>query len=161
MWSSESKQIKPKHKTNAQTQLSQAMKLEGNVKENWLRKDGRKLESCTGWLFLSLVRGSAVQSYYWHMEVIVYWNWNHTCAMLCTVAQLCLTLCDPMYCNPRASSAHGIFQARKLEWVAISLSRGSFRASETPISCVSCTGRWILNHWAIWESGDNAWLRIS
>ena len=95
MWYSESKQIKTKHKTNAQTQLSQAMKLERHVKENWLRKDGSKLESRTGWLFLSCVRGSAAQSYYWHMEVIVYWNWNHTCAMLGTVAQLCLTLCDP------------------------------------------------------------------
>ena len=41
------------------------------------------------------------------------------------VAQSCLTLCDPMYWSLPASSVHGILQARILEWVAISLSRGS------------------------------------
>ena len=32
---------------------------------------------------------------------------------------LCLTLCDPMDCNPPGSSVHRILQARILEWVAI------------------------------------------
>ena len=41
------------------------------------------------------------------------------------VAQLCLTLCDPMDCSQPGSSVHGIFQARILERVAISSSRGS------------------------------------
>ena len=41
------------------------------------------------------------------------------------VAQLCPTLCDPMDCSPPGSSIHGILQARVLEWVAISFSRGS------------------------------------
>ena len=41
------------------------------------------------------------------------------------VAQLCPTLCDPMDCSPSGSSDHGIFQARLLEWVAISFSSGS------------------------------------
>ena len=41
------------------------------------------------------------------------------------VAQLCPTLCSPMDCSLRGSSIHGIFQARVLEWVAISFSRGS------------------------------------
>ena len=40
-------------------------------------------------------------------------------------AQLCLTLCDPMECNPPGSSVLGIFQARILEKLAISSSRGS------------------------------------
>ena len=39
---------------------------------------------------------------------------------------LCLTLCNPMDCNLPDSPIHGIFQARVLECVAISLSRGSF-----------------------------------
>ena len=43
----------------------------------------------------------------------------------CFVAQLCLTLCNPMDCGPPASSVHGISQARILKWVAISFSRGS------------------------------------
>ena len=41
------------------------------------------------------------------------------------VAQSCPTLCDPMDCSPPGSSVHGILQARILEWVAISFSRGS------------------------------------
>ena len=41
------------------------------------------------------------------------------------VAQSCPTLCDPMDCNLPGFSVHGIFQARVLEWVAISFSRGS------------------------------------
>ena len=41
------------------------------------------------------------------------------------VAQSCLTLCNPMDCNPSGSSVHGILQVRILEWVAISFSRGS------------------------------------
>ena len=39
------------------------------------------------------------------------------------VAQLCLTLCDPMDCSLPDSSVRGISQARVLEWVAISFSR--------------------------------------
>ena len=38
------------------------------------------------------------------------------------VAQSCLTLSDPMDCSSPGSSVHGIFQARTLEWVAISFS---------------------------------------
>ena len=38
------------------------------------------------------------------------------------VAQSCPTLCDPMNCSPPGSSAHGIFQARVLEWGAIAFS---------------------------------------
>ena len=43
------------------------------------------------------------------------------------VTQSCPTLCNPMDCNPPGSSIHGIFQARILEWVAISFSRRSSR----------------------------------
>ena len=42
-------------------------------------------------------------------------------------AQSSLTLCDPMDCSLSGSSVHGIFQARVLEWIAISFSRGSSR----------------------------------
>ena len=41
------------------------------------------------------------------------------------VAQSCPTLCDPVNCSPSGSSVHGILQARILDWVAISFSRGS------------------------------------
>ena len=40
------------------------------------------------------------------------------------VAQLCPTLCDHIDCSLPGSSVHGVFQARILEEVAISSSRG-------------------------------------
>ena len=39
------------------------------------------------------------------------------------VAQSCLTLSDPMDCSLPGSSIHGIFQARVLEWGAITFSK--------------------------------------
>ena len=46
---------------------------------------------------------------------------------VCSAAKSCLTLCDPVDCSPPGSSVHGTLQARTLERVAISLSRGSSR----------------------------------
>ena len=43
------------------------------------------------------------------------------------VTQSCPTLCNPVDCSPPGSSVHEILQARILEWVAISFSRGSFQ----------------------------------
>ena len=43
----------------------------------------------------------------------------------CSITQLCPTLCNPMDWRLPGSSVHGIFQARILEWIAISFSRGS------------------------------------
>ena len=49
------------------------------------------------------------------------------------VGQSCPTLCDSMDCSLPSSSLHGILQARVLEWVAISFSRGSSRPrDQTP-----------------------------
>ena len=45
--------------------------------------------------------------------------------MTSEVTQSCLTLCEPMDGNLPGSMVHGIFQARLLEWAAISFSRGS------------------------------------
>ena len=60
----------------------------------------------------------------------------------CSVAQLCLTLCNPIDCNPPDSSVHGISQAKILECVAISSSRGSsWPSDQTHASYISCIGR--------------------
>ena len=60
-------------------------------------------------------------------------------------AQSCLTLCDPMDWNPPGSSIHGILQARILEWLAISFSRGSSQIRDRPrVSCIA--GRLLLRH---------------
>ena len=52
-------------------------------------------------------------------------NHTYSLAVLCLVAQLCLTLCDPMTRACQASLSMGILQARILEWVATLSSRGS------------------------------------
>ena len=48
------------------------------------------------------------------------------CVCICAGNQSCQTHCNPMDCSPLGSSVHGIFQARILEWVAISYSGGIF-----------------------------------
>ena len=53
---------------------------------------------------------------------------------MCT--QSCPTLCDPLDCSPSGSSIHEVFQARILEWVAISYSRGSFQPRDR--TCIPC-----------------------
>ena len=53
------------------------------------------------------------------------------------IAQLCLTLCDPIDCSLPGPSVHGIFQAIVLEWMAISFSRGSSQPrARTQVSCI-------------------------
>ena len=58
-----------------------------------------------------------------------------------------------MDCSSPGSSVHGILQARILEWVAVSSSRGSSRPrDQTHISYISFIGRQILYHSATWEA---------
>ena len=60
----------------------------------------------------------------------------------CWVAKSCPTLCDPIDCSPPVSSVHGIFQARILEWIAISFSRESSQPrDQTHVPCKSPHGR--------------------
>ena len=67
-------------------------------------------------------------------------KWLYMYIMCMLVVQLCLTLCDPMDCNPPVSSLHGMLQARILERVAIPFSRGSSWPRDwTWVSCI--TGR--------------------
>ena len=69
----------------------------------------------------------------------------------CLVAKPCWLFCDPMDCSLPGSS--GVFQARILEWAAISSSRGSsLPRDQAHISCIPCTGRQILYHWANMET---------
>ena len=72
---------------------------------------------------------------------------------VCSVAQSCLTLRDPIDCSPPDSSVYVIFQARILEWVAISYLRGSSQPrDQTCVSWVSFIGRRNLYHCATWEA---------
>ena len=59
------------------------------------------------------------------------------CVVLCFVAQLCPTLCDPMdWVALQAPLSMGILQARMLEWVAIPFFRGSSHSGIKPWSPV-------------------------
>ena len=65
-----------------------------------------------------------------------------------TISSCCLVgsiLWHPMHCNPSGSSIHEISQARILEWVAISFSRGFSPPMDPTLG--SWIGRWILYHW--------------
>ena len=53
------------------------------------------------------------------------WNWVCLLSLRSEIAQLCVTLCDLMDCSLPVSSVYAILQARVLEWVVISFSRGS------------------------------------
>ena len=65
------------------------------------------------------------------------------------VAQSCPTLCNPMDCILPGSSIHGIFQARVLEWVTISFSRGSSRPQDrTEVSRIA--GR----RFTVWDTRE-------
>ena len=68
------------------------------------------------------------------------------------VTQSCPTLCDPVDCSLPSSSVHGILQARILEWVAVSFSRGSSRPKDrTRVSCIG--GR----HFNLWATREAPW----
>ena len=64
----------------------------------------------------------------------------HACMYAKSLRQ-CVVLYDPMDCSLPSSSAHGILQAKILEWVAMHSYRGSSQLrDQTHISCISFTG---------------------
>ena len=86
----------------------------------------------------------------WYLEVfwgemINSWGW-------CMLSHVQLFVI-PWTVAHQASLSMEFFQARILEWVGISSSmRSSQHWDWTHISsCISCTGKWILYHWATWE----------
>ena len=77
-------------------------KIEGRRRRGWRRM--RRLGGITDSMDMSLSK-------------LWWWWWSRS-----VVSN---SLCDPMDCSPLGSSVHGVFQARVLEWAAISFSRGS------------------------------------
>ena len=60
----------------------------------------------------------------------------------------CLTLYDPMDASSPGSSVHGFLQARTLEWVAISFSRGSLQLNPCLLHLLDCKKiLYLLSHW--------------
>ena len=112
---------------------------------------------------------------YRHIYIIYAWN-DHLLAssdtysssiyavLACVPYEMCVCVCvcvclsciwlfvTPMDCSLPVSFDHGISQARTLEWVAVSFSRGSSWPRDW--THVSYTGRQILYHWASRELLD-------
>ena len=91
-------------------------------------------------------------------KVKVKWKWK--------LLSLCPTLCDPMDCSLPSSSIRGFFQARMLEWVAISFSRGFFPTEGLNPGLVHC-GQVLYHLMERWErasslnaSGDEVVLHV-
>ena len=67
--------------------------------------------------------------------------------LISKLLQSCLTLYDPVDCSLTGSSLYEVFQARMLEWVAMTSSRGSSQPrDQTHVSYVFCTGRQVHYH---------------
>ena len=96
-----------------------------------------------------MIRGSEHSVLSPNLQVRLHWlmlRWAE-------VAQSCPTLCDPMDCNLLGFSVHGILQARILEWITISFSRGSsWPRARTRVSHIR--GR-RFNLWATREANGN------
>ena len=85
-----------------------------------------------------------------YSNISIHW-WLVFCALLC------LALSDPTGCSLPGFSVHGIFQARILEWVAISFSKEESRPRDrTHVSCISCIDRWILHYRTTCLTGHNS-----
>ena len=82
---------------------------------------------------------------------------NCVCVCVCLVSQLCLTLCTMGY-SPPGSSVHRILQAKILEWVAISYSRGPSRPRQTLVSFIA--GRFFTSD-PYGLPFSNSWNRFS
>ena len=123
----------------------------------------------TGWKQLTQSHRARVSDAGWELRFPDSWAPSHSLCQWTTVLpylslkvlaiQSCLTLCDPMDYSLPGSSVHGISQARILEWVGISLSRGSFRLRDrTRVFCIA--GRF-FTIWAPREALIWAWTTVN
>ena len=78
------------------------------------------------------------------------WLLRAQCSSLCECMLSFVRLCSPLGCSLPGSSVCGTFQARILQWVAISFSRRSSQhRDQTHVSCVSCIAGGFFAHWTI------------
>ena len=81
---------------------------------------------CLALFFFSVcLSGHCINSILYFLFDVLFFHWIHANKCVCAKSlQSCLTLCDPIDCSLPGSSVYGILQARILELVAISFSRG-------------------------------------
>ena len=89
----------------------------------------------SGWKIISKVEIPLEFRRFFHKMVLLF-------IYVCMCTQSCPTLFDTLDYSPPGSSVHGTSQARILEQIAISYSRGSSQSRDR--TCISCFGRQIL-----------------
>ena len=115
----------------------------------WIAACQASLPITNSWSLLKLMPIESLMSSNHLSHPLSSWEAPNKLVQFSSVAQSCPTLCDPMDCSLPGSSVHEIFQARGLEWVAISFSRGSSRPRDwTRVSRVA--GR----HFTIWATRE-------
>ena len=89
------------------------------------------------------------------MKRVNFWSYfiQHIMCKHAKSLQLCLSLCKPMDWSLPGSSVHGILQARILEWVAISFSRGSSQTRDRIWVSHMAGGRF-----TIWATREALWM---
>ena len=132
-----------------QTQLGKDLQYQGTMWWGWTHLDAHvhacmHASSPISRSFMLITSARSLWSWktaYSQFQGIRVWISLYVC--VCSVAQLCLTLCDPMDCSLPGTSVYGLLQANILEWVAISLTNGSSCPRDrTRNSCISSFGRW-------------------
>ena len=116
-----------KHSTNTREMVR--LRIEQRASEGKRRKPGKSREN---WYWASKFI-YLVNCIFSHLTAItdifeqncVLWQVANCCAACCAQLFSCVWFCDLMDFSPPGSSVHGILQARILEWVVISSSRGS------------------------------------
>ena len=126
-----------------QTTLPASWEICMQVKKQYLEPD---MEEWTG----SKVGKEYVKTVYCHPAYLT----SMQSKIETEISQPCLTLCDPMDCSLPGSCVHGISQARILEWVDISFSRGSSKSrDQTQVSCIA-------HHAKCWTGWSSAGIKI-
>ena len=86
------------------------------------------------------------------IQITIKLKWHHL--QRCVLSYVWL-FCNPIDYSLPTSSVHRIFQARILQWVTISFSRGSSSPrDQTCVSCISFTGWQILYHPTAYPNGS-------
>ena len=103
----------------------------------------------------------------WPLELSIMLSFRQLASWLCecvaepvkrflsavSVCSFMFNSCDPVDCRSPGFSVHGIFQARILEWVTISYSRGSSWPRDwTWVFCISCMAGEFFTASATWEA---------
>ena len=107
------------------------------------------------------------EPFWWSLLASLLSRMTRYCWFIFYISWVCVLSCVQLFATPwtvapPGYSVHGVFQARILEWVAVSSSRESSQPrDQTCISYISCIGRQILYHCATWKAISYPWPGIN